>query len=111
MRPLSAALTRRLRRYRRPGNTRGLENVLRRYALLGTEAAMVDTLKFSSPALPGDDLIELNSSGKDIKRRHTKQPETIAILRLCVPDLARSWMVGDRVSDITAGRKAGCHTA
>ena len=72
---------------------------------------MVDTLKFSSPALPGDDLIELNSSGKDIKRRHTKQPETIAILRLCVPDLARSWMVGDRVSDITAGRKAGCHTA
>jgi len=43
-----------------------------------------------------------------------RKPKPGMILSLaaeCQLDLARSWMIGDSVSDITAGRRAGCRTA
>lgn len=48
VRPLSAALYRRLLTYPWPGNIRELENVLRRYSLLGTPAAVLEGLKLRS---------------------------------------------------------------
>ena len=50
--PLSPAIIRRLRHYRWPGNIRELENVLRRYSLLGTPEALLEGLKLRSEALP-----------------------------------------------------------
>lgn len=86
IRPLSAALTRRLRRYHWPGNIRELENVLCRYALTGTEAAVVDGLLLSSPTPEG--LHELSSPEKTKPPRPVKHPEVLAILRTFPPDTA-----------------------
>ncbi len=43
-----------------------------------------------------------------------RKPKPGMILRLAAEhhlDLANSWLIGDSVSDITAGRRAGCRTA
>lgn len=43
-----------------------------------------------------------------------RKPKPGMILRLAAEhqlDLARSWLIGDSVSDVAAGRRAGCHTA
>jgi len=48
------------------------------------------------------------------ERCDCRKPEPGMILRLAEEyqiDMARSWLIGDSVSDITAGKRAGCHTA
>lgn len=89
LRPLSPTLSRRLRRYQWPGNIRELENVLRRYALLGTEAALVDGIQLSSPTPEGEGLNVFSGPGRANTRRGVEQPEALAILKTFPEPIAK----------------------
>ncbi len=83
VRSLSPALDRRLRHHQWPGNIRELENVLRRYSLLGTSTALGDALitrsnGFSVAELP----IQANAPLKVRTQRLIQEAETRVILQV-----------------------------
>jgi two-component system response regulator AtoC len=81
--PLSPAIIRRLRHYRWPGNIRELENVLRRYSLLGTPEALLEGLKLRSEALPVIEFpLHPNSPLKVRTQQLVRQAEAEAILHV-----------------------------
>ncbi len=81
--PLSATLGRRLLRHPWPGNIRELENVLRRYALLGTPEAIIEGLNLrSSPSATLHEIDATDSPLKTHTRRLIQQAEALAILEV-----------------------------
>jgi two-component system response regulator AtoC len=81
--PLSPALARRLQQYRWPGNIRQLENVLRRYVVLGSPEAIAEDIARSSFALPPTELpIHRGLPLKARTQRLVREVETQAILRV-----------------------------
>jgi two-component system response regulator AtoC len=83
VRPLSSAISRRLRHYAWPGNIRELENVLRRYSLLGTATSITEALNVRSASFPALYLpLHDNSSLKLRTQRLVQQAEASAILQV-----------------------------
>jgi two-component system, NtrC family, response regulator AtoC len=81
--PLSPAMSRRLQQYRWPGNIRELENVLRRYVVLGSPEAIAEDIARRSFAFPPTELP--SHRGLPLKtrtRRLVREVETQAILRV-----------------------------
>lgn len=82
VRPLAAAIYRRLRQYHWPGNIRELENVLRRYSLLGTPAAVLEGRHPRSDGLHAPELpLQANSPLKIRTQQLVRQAEASAILQ------------------------------
>ncbi len=81
---LTSALMRRLLRHDWPGNIRELENVLRRYALLGTPGSILEELNLRSRALAPVYLMPdpADSSLKTRTRQLIQQAEAEAILQV-----------------------------
>ena len=79
---LSHDLVRRLLRYSWPGNIRELENVLRRYVLLGTPEALLEGFRHSQTLAPVCELKPAKGSTfKTRTRQLVKQAEALAILQ------------------------------
>jgi len=83
VRPLSTAMNRRLRHHPWPGNIWELENVLRRYSLLGTSTAISEALNIRPSALPALRLpVQSNSPLKVRTQQMVQQAEAWAILQV-----------------------------
>ncbi len=83
LRPLSTSMMERLMRYHWPGNIRQLQNVIRRYAILGSEESILGELS-ATPVDSGINLeIELdgNTSLKKITRDAVRKLESTLILK------------------------------
>jgi two-component system, NtrC family, response regulator AtoC len=81
--PLSPAMSRRLQQYRWPGNIRELENVLRRYVVLGSPEAIAEDIARRSFAFPPTELpIHRGLPLKARTQRLVREVETQAILRV-----------------------------
>jgi len=81
--PLSPAMSRRLQQYRWPGNIRELENVLRRYVVLGSPEAIAEDIARRSFAFPPNELpIHRGLPLKTRTQRLVREVETQAILRV-----------------------------
>jgi two-component system response regulator AtoC len=81
--PLSPAMSRRLQQYRWPGNIRELENMLRRYVVLGSPEVIAEDIARRSFAFPPTELP--SHRGLPLKtrtRRLVREVETQAILRV-----------------------------
>jgi two-component system, NtrC family, response regulator AtoC len=81
---LTSAMLRRLLRHDWPGNIRELENVLRRYALLGTPSAVLEDLNLRCPILPPVCSMPdpIHSSLKMRTKQLIQQAEAHAILQV-----------------------------
>jgi two-component system, NtrC family, response regulator AtoC len=81
--PLSPLMSRRLQQYRWPGNIRELENVLRRYVVLGSPEAIAEDIARRSFAFPPTELpIHRGLPLKTRTRRLVREVEVQAILRV-----------------------------
>ena len=81
--PLSPAMCRRLQQYRWPGNIRELENVLRRYVVLGSPLAIAEDIARRSFAYPPTELPNhLSLPLKARTQQLVREVETQAILRV-----------------------------
>jgi two-component system, NtrC family, response regulator AtoC len=81
--PLSPAMSRRLQQYRWPGNIRELENVLRRYVVLGSPEAIAEDIARRSFAFSPTELpIHRGLPLKARTQRLVREVETQAILRV-----------------------------
>jgi two-component system, NtrC family, response regulator AtoC len=81
--PLSAALCRRLQQYRWPGNIRELENVLRRYVVLGSPEAIAEDIARRSSSFPLTELpIHRGLPLRARTQQLVREVETQAILRV-----------------------------
>jgi len=82
-RPLSPALIRKLQRYHWPGNIRQLENLMKRYVVLGTEEVFKDEIdaKKSSSSSPTEMLLEGSMSLPDASREMRRNFERNLILK------------------------------
>ncbi len=81
--PLSPAIARRMRQHDWPGNIRELENVIRRYSLLGTPGAVLEGLNLrSGAATPIDFPLHSNSPLKVRTQQLVRQAEAWAILQV-----------------------------
>src|SRR3989441_7368240 len=83
VRPLSNRLLGSLQKYQWPGNIRELENLVRRYVILGPREGMIDALasgdsNYLDPEIPRDGVIPL----KKVVRQAVKQLERKIILRV-----------------------------
>jgi two-component system response regulator AtoC len=83
-RPLSAGLLGRLQRYHWPGNIRELENLMRRYTILGTEEAITSELlpRKAHEVLEDELALEMPISLKKVTRQAVQQLERKIILRV-----------------------------
>ena len=83
-RPLSPQLLAQLQRYHWPGNIRELENLLRRYAILGTEDAITSELMARKQPEPVDEEFTFNGpiSLKKVTRQATLDLERKIILKV-----------------------------
>lgn len=80
--PLSARLMRSLKEYHWPGNLRELENLVRRYVIVGGEESIAEELSRraphpSGPQIPADGIVSL----KKITRQAVRELEREVILR------------------------------
>ena len=83
VRPLSPAMCRRLQQYRWPGNIRELENMLRRYVVLGSPEAIAEDIARRSLAFPPTELpIHRSLPLKARTQQLVREVETQAILRV-----------------------------
>jgi len=81
--PLSPAMHRRLQQYRWPGNIRELENVLRRYVVLGSPDAIAEDIARRSFAFTPTELpMHRNLPLKARTQQLVREVETQAILRV-----------------------------
>jgi two-component system, NtrC family, response regulator AtoC len=81
--PLSPAMCRRLQQYRWPGNIRELENVLRRYVVLGSPESIAEDIARRSFAFPPTELpIHRGLPLKARTQQLVREVETQAILRV-----------------------------
>jgi two-component system response regulator AtoC len=81
--PLSPAVCRRLQQYRWPGNIRELENVLRRYVILGSPEAIAEDIARRSFAFPLTELpIHRGLPLRERTQQLVREVETQAILRV-----------------------------
>jgi two-component system response regulator AtoC len=81
--PLSPAMCRRLQQYRWPGNIRELENVLRRYVVLGSPDAIAEDIARRSFSFPPTELpTHRNLPLKARTQQLVREVETQAILRV-----------------------------
>ncbi len=81
--PLSPAICRRLQQYRWPGNIRELENVLRRYVILGSPESIAEDITRRSLAFPPTELpTHFNLPLKARTQQLVREVETQAILRV-----------------------------
>jgi len=83
VRPLSNRLLGSLQKYQWPGNIRELENLVRRYVILGPAEGMIDALasgdsNYLDPEIPRDGVIPL----KKVVRQAVKQLERKVILKV-----------------------------
>lgn len=82
---LSGSLMQGLEAYHWPGNIRQLENLMKRYVVLGTEASIADDLTETAPSLPGFEP-ELPDNGpislKELTRDAVRQLERRIILKV-----------------------------
>ena len=76
--------------------------------LLQQEGADLDAI-YSCPYLAGPDAV-VEAYRKDSDLRKPKPGMLFKAARELGLDLPRSWMIGDRPTDIEAGRRAGCRT-
>ena len=74
--------------------------------LLGTFGATIDAYRFC-PHHPEAELAEFRM---DCECRKPKAGMLLSAARELGVDPARSWMIGDRVTDLEAGAMAGCQT-
>ncbi len=83
-RPLSSNLISRLQRYHWPGNIRELENLIRRYVILGTEDAIVNELIAPTPnhAFPVEIPLDGDLSLKKLTRQAVRDLEGRIILKV-----------------------------
>jgi two-component system, NtrC family, response regulator AtoC len=82
-RPLSPAICRRLQQYRWPGNIRELENVLRRYVVMGSPEAIAEDIARRSFAYPPTELPTHRSLPLKARTQQlVREVETQAILRV-----------------------------
>jgi two-component system, NtrC family, response regulator AtoC len=82
--PLSSNLVSRLQRYHWPGNIRELENLIRRYVILGTEDAIVNELIAPAPqhAFPIEIPLDGDLSLKKLTRQAVRDLEGRIILKV-----------------------------
>ena len=81
--PLSPAMCRRLQQYRWPGNIRELENVLRRYVVMGSPESIAEDIARRSFAFPPTELpIHRSLPLKARTQQLVREVETQAILRV-----------------------------
>ena len=81
--PFSNSLLKRFQNYRWPGNIRELQNVIKRYVILGSEHAISDSLQdnnqdYVGAEVPPNGVIHL----KKVTRKATKQLERVIILKV-----------------------------
>jgi two-component system response regulator AtoC len=82
-RPLSAQLLTQLQRYHWPGNIRELENLIRRYAILGTEEAITsELLPRKQPIYEDDIAVDGPISLKKVTRQAVMELERKIILKV-----------------------------
>ena len=81
--PLSPAMCRRLQQYRWPGNIRELENVLRRYVVMGSPESIAEDIARRSFAFPPTELpMHRSLPLKARTQQLVREVETQAILRV-----------------------------
>ena len=81
--PLSPAICRRLQQYRWPGNIRELENVLRRYVVMGSPDAIAEDIARSASAFPPTELpMHRNLPLKARTQQLVREVETQTILKV-----------------------------
>jgi two-component system response regulator AtoC len=82
-RPLSPAMCRRLQQYRWPGNIRELENMLRRYVVMGSPDAIAEDIGRRAFAFPPTELpMHRNLPLKARMQQLVREAETQTILRV-----------------------------
>jgi len=81
--PLSSAMCRRLQQYRWPGNIRELENVLRRYVVMGSPETIAEDIARRAFAYPPTELpMHRSLPLKERTQQLVREVETQAILRV-----------------------------
>ncbi len=76
--------------------------------LIRTEGARIDAI-YACPFLPGD-AAKVEAYRKDSQLRKPKPGMLLQAAGEMDLDLGASWMIGDGVRDVQAGRAAGCRT-
>ena len=76
--------------------------------LLADEGVAVDAI-YACPYLEGDEAV-VEEYRRDSDWRKPKPGMLLEAARECDIDLSRSWMIGDRASDVEAGAAARCRT-
>ena len=77
--PLSAALTHQLQRYQWPGNIRQLENLMKRYVVLGAEDVFRNEVSektqatYAVPAIPAAGSLSLPDASREVRRAFERE--------------------------------------